>query len=980
MKNLIYITLFSITILFSTSFAQINVSGDVSGTWNADTVFVDGNISVPLNQTLTIEPGTIVYFTGEYEFNVYGTLIAEGTETDSIFFASDFHEIDTWPYYAGFWYGIVFHSTDENGQTPSSLNYCNLKYAYPVWLEEMTNRYGGGLVFYKSQINVSNTTFTDCQDDDLTRGVFSAIYSEGNINGLSFLKTDSFDYKAGTLTLLSSEVTVDNLFMYEAYGVYIDSSNVEINNSNLDNCSPYAQHGSVNAVNSEVGMTNCEITNNNGIGILSKFSQFTIEYTLIKNNSAEGGLFIESPSTFTNCEIIGNSSSGLSFQSEVNWGTTFTSEINNCVIAKNNLSGIRFLSRNNANITNCTIADNTNSSGWGGLITGEVDTHLKNCIVYNNGNTLDFQAGGLYTYSIIQGNYVGSDTATTNLENVDPLFRDAANGDYHLQSIDCGYNADSPAIDAGSPAISDFVLDCASAGLETGLSDIGAYGGANNWWDKTVLPICHYQGDVSGVWDCDTVYVYGDVTIPEGDTLIITESVKKVLFKGKYEMVVNGVLLAIGPENEENGNGLEGDYIRFTGSQIINEDNTITNTWQGITFNNTNNNGAGTSIIENCLFEYARSNRNGIGAIYINNSNNVIIKNSLFYRNIGFVGGAIFINSSNPTISHCSFYNNGYHETIIYANAGGAIHMESSSPIMNNIRFVGNKSYGAGGALYLNNSSPQLRNVLFVKNSTIAKGGAVGLEYESSPKFINATIADNTAGTLGGAFYFYQNSNAEIINSIMYRNTKPEIYTEGEIANVTYSLIDSASSQSFFGEGCLDENPQFKMTTENHYYLSSTSCGDGVNSPAIDAGHPDSLDAVLDCTEGLGTTRADMGFYGGRFSPLVVGVDDENQNGMPTKYNLAQNYPNPFNPTTTIKYSIPSVIARSGATRQSADLLVQLKVYDILGREVATLVNQKQVPGNYSVKFDASKLTSGIYFYRLQSGSFVVTKKMILMK
>ena len=102
--------------------------------------------------------------------------------------------------------------------------------------------------------------------------------------------------------------------------------------------------------------------------------------------------------------------------------------------------------------------------------------------------------------------------------------------------------------------------------------------------------------------------------------------------------------------------------------------------------------------------------------------------------------------------------------------------------------------------------------------------------------------------------------------------------------------------------------------------------------------------------------------------------------GLPTKFELKQNYPNPFNPTTTIKYSIPSVIARSEATRQSAGMLVQLKVYDMLGREVATLVNREQTPGNYAVEFDASRLSSGVYFYTLKAGEFAATKKMILMK
>ncbi|MBU0475615.1 MAG: T9SS type A sorting domain-containing protein [Bacteroidetes bacterium] len=98
------------------------------------------------------------------------------------------------------------------------------------------------------------------------------------------------------------------------------------------------------------------------------------------------------------------------------------------------------------------------------------------------------------------------------------------------------------------------------------------------------------------------------------------------------------------------------------------------------------------------------------------------------------------------------------------------------------------------------------------------------------------------------------------------------------------------------------------------------------------------------------------------------------------EYKLEQNYPNPFNPTTTIKYSIPN-------SAKSETSNVKLIVYDILGSEVATLVNEKKSAGNYEVKFNASNLASGIYIYRiaihsdkLQSGSFVQTKKFVLMK
>ncbi|MEJ2196145.1 MAG: S8 family serine peptidase, partial [Ignavibacteriaceae bacterium] len=91
-------------------------------------------------------------------------------------------------------------------------------------------------------------------------------------------------------------------------------------------------------------------------------------------------------------------------------------------------------------------------------------------------------------------------------------------------------------------------------------------------------------------------------------------------------------------------------------------------------------------------------------------------------------------------------------------------------------------------------------------------------------------------------------------------------------------------------------------------------------------------------------------------------------NKLPKEYSLSNNYPNPFNPTTIIEYSIKQ------------DGLVSLKVYDVLGNEIVSLVNKNQVAGNYSIQFDASNLPSGIYIYRLTSGSFTSSKKLILLK
>jgi hypothetical protein len=104
-------------------------------------------------------------------------------------------------------------------------------------------------------------------------------------------------------------------------------------------------------------------------------------------------------------------------------------------------------------------------------------------------------------------------------------------------------------------------------------------------------------------------------------------------------------------------------------------------------------------------------------------------------------------------------------------------------------------------------------------------------------------------------------------------------------------------------------------------------------------------------------------------------TDVTKEENSPSEFSLKQNYPNPFNPTTKIRYSIPSVTL-SGVEGSR----VQLKIYDVLGNEVATLVNEEKPAGSYEVNFNAARLSSGIYFYTLQTENFVETKKMILMK
>jgi len=173
----------------------------------------------------------------------------------------------------------------------------------------------------------------------------------------------------------------------------------------------------------------------------------------------------------------------------------------------------------------------------------------------------------------------------------------------------------------------------------------------------------------------------------------------------------------------------------------------------------------------------------------------------------------------------------------------------------------------------------------------------------------------------------------------------------------------------------------YRKTTIGSYVITSqTDLGGNPMMPGTaysdDNGHtwtqvsniPLGLAAFSDCNTGWAGGVNDL-IYKWVTDPLscIVPVEDQNT-GIPSQFVLDQNYPNPFNPSTTIRYSIPT------------SEFVTLMVYDVLGNEVANLVNEEKPAGSYEIKFDASILSSGIYFYSLQAGSYTQTKKLILMK
>ena len=189
------------------------------------------------------------------------------------------------------------------------------------------------------------------------------------------------------------------------------------------------------------------------------------------------------------------------------------------------------------------------------------------------------------------------------------------------------------------------------------------------------------------------------------------------------------------------------------------------------------------------------------------------------------------------------------------------------------------------------------------------------------------------------------------------------VSTAGDVNNDGYDdviigAVGYNSAYIYYGGSAMDNTPDVTMTgeAEDNYFGSSVSTAGDVNN--------DGYDDVIIGESGYNSWTGRAYIYSDPSAPVSV----KETNLAVTEFNLLQNYPNPFNPSTTISYSIP----HNG--------FVKITVYDITGQEVITLVNKEQAKGKYKITFDASGLNSGVYLYRIQSGGFTKSMKMILLK
>jgi hypothetical protein len=341
------------------------------------------------------------------------------------------------------------------------------------------------------------------------------------------------------------------------------------------------------------------------------------------------------------------------------------------------------------------------------------------------------------------------------------------------------------------------------------------------------------------------------------------------------------------------------------------------------------------------------------------------------------IGGGIIIFNSSPTIRHNIIaFNESINSAGVSFKSGGGIAADISSAIISNNIIYKNKSQDGGGVqLGHNNPGSIFRNNIVAYNTNYPTGvgrGGVWIRGDQG-KFINNTIAFNFSGTSGGIGMVH-NPILNIENCIIYGNTtgssNPQIVGSG-IISITNSNIEGG----WAGDGNIDENPLF--IDHSPFILQvGSSCVDmgDTNNVNNDWEDPDNLGFPLH--PALGTLRNDMGAYGGnqyksmpymQMDDLVSGIEDENGT-IANKFSLNQNYPNPFNPSTTIEFTLPK------------SEFTTLKVYNILGKEVSSLVSNNLNPGNHTYTFDGTNLASGIYYYQLMAGEFHQVKKMILLR
>ncbi len=341
---------------------------------------------------------------------------------------------------------------------------------------------------------------------------------------------------------------------------------------------------------------------------------------------------------------------------------------------------------------------------------------------------------------------------------------------------------------------------------------------------------------------------------------------------------------------------------------------------------------------------YKNSPSNGVKHLKLNNTS-------------GSVYSAIFnSNQSEVNYNDSIFYK-------IYAQDNGSLHKMDSTQLFNfkiiaqTTAIIGTGTTGVGYPYYTFYMDSRTQ-MLYSATDIIAGNGAPGMISK-----IGFNVTTAATQVMNGFKIKMQNTTSSTISGFVSSGFTTVYDSSYAVPGTGWQYVNLQTP--FYWNG--NDNLLIEICFNNSSYTSNTTVNGTPASGVVAHNHSD-LTSGDGCTA---ITTVGTSYTARPNIALMINLitnEEKNITSVPDKYSLAQNYPNPFNPVTSIKYQIPK------------NTFVTIKIYDILGKEVRTLVNEVKSAGNYSIMFDASSLSSGVYFYKISAGEFSDVKRMVLIK
>ena len=851
------LTLVLVALLFSiatpAAAATTVAGGEVSGTWTAagSPYLVDGDITVPAGETLTIEPGVEVIFQSWYKLTVNGVLQAEGTASDPILFTA----VDGAPG----WLGIRFFDAPAG----SRLDHVILERGQASGASP--DNMGGAIYAENAAPTIVNSTIRDN----------FAVRAGG---GIALVNSDA---------ILRANLILNNQAgqggSASGGGIYVANGNPEVT-------------GNVIRGNT-VGVAGSYSTPSGlGGGIFAERSDLRLQDNLIVDNVVDshsnsygrgGGLYFHYGSpVLVNNTIANNLVDANSAIYPERQGGGFYLYWSNPVIVNsilwNNGPGEIYIEGNGELAIGYSIIDGGQAS-----ITNSEDATLTNL----GGNSVSAplfvdSAAGNYA---LQAGSPAVDAGTAFLEHNGQVIVNLAADQYNGIAPDMGAlesggdtstNQPPVAVAAASPdsgsaplavqfssadaydpdgTITAYVWDFGDGSSSTEASPAHTYAAAGSYTatltvaddegathsDTITITVLDGTtitgGEVSGTWRAaDSPYrIDGDITVPAGQTLTIDPGVT-VLFQGWYKLTVNGVLQA---------DGTAADPILFTAVDGAPG-------WLGIRFVDA----VPGSRLDHVILERGQASGaspdNMGGAIYAENAAPTIVNSTIRDNFAVRAGGGIALVNSDAILRANLILNNQAGQG--GSASGGGIYVANGNPEVtgnvirgNTVGVAGSYSTpsGLGGGIFAERSDLRLQDNLIVDNvvdshsNSYGRGGGLYFHY-GSPVLVNNTIANNLVDAnsaiyperQGGGFYLYW-SNPVIVNSILWNNSPGEIYIEGggeltvaytDVQGGLASIVNAEGAPINWLDGNLDTDPRF-VAAAGDYALQE-------GSPAVDAG------------------------------------------------------------------------------------------------------------------------------------------------